>query len=84
MPRVLIIGGAGLLGQYACDEAHRRGYEIIATTRGAAPKRPGVTWRELDVRDRDAIRAVVRESAASVVLNAAALTDVDGCEDRPE
>lgn len=84
MPRVLILGGSGLLGQYACDEAHRRGHEILATTRGPAPSRPGVVWRELDLRDRDAIRAVVREAAANVVLNAGALTDVDGCEDRPE
>lgn len=84
MPRVLVIGGTGLLGQYACDEARRRGYEIVATTRGPAPSRPGVSWRELDLRNRDAIRGVVREAAANVVLNAAALTDVDGCEDRPE
>lgn len=84
MPRVLIVGGLGLLGQYACEEAHRRGYEIVATTRGPAPPRPGVSWRELDLRDRDAVREVVREAAANVVVNAAALTDVDGCEDRPE
>jgi dTDP-4-dehydrorhamnose reductase len=82
--RVLIIGGSGLLGQYACEEAHRRGFEIVATTRGTAPSRAGVSWKELDLRNRDAVRAVVREAAANVVLNLAALTDVDGCEDRPE
>ncbi len=79
-----MVGGSGLLGQYACDEAHRRGFEIVATSRGSTPSRPGVTWRELDLRDRGAIRAVVQEAAADVVVNAAALTDVDGCEDRPE
>ncbi len=84
MARVLIVGGTGLLGQYLCEEARRRSFEIIATTRGAAPSRPGVSWRELDLRDRDALRAAVREASANLVLNAAALTDVDGCEDRPE
>lgn len=82
--KVLVVGGAGLLGQYACEEARRRGFEMVATARGPTPSRPGVSWRELDLRNRDGIRAVVREAAADVVLNAAALTDVDGCEDRPE
>ena len=84
MARILVVGGTGLLGQYACDEAHRRGLEVVATARGAPPARPGVTWRPLDLPDPDAVRAAVREAAPDVVLNAAALTDVDGCEDRPD
>ncbi len=84
VPRILIVGGAGLLGQYACEEARRHGLEVVATIRGPIPSRAGVSWRELDVRDREAIRAVVREAAPDVVLNAAAMTDVDGCEDRPD
>ncbi len=84
MARVLIVGGAGLLGQYACEEAHRRALEVVATARGGTPSRPGVSWRELDLRDRDAVRGVVREAAPDVVVNAAALTDVDGCEDHPD
>ena len=84
MARVLIVGGAGLLGQYACEEAHRRGLEILATTRGSPAPRPGVSWRPLDLRDLDAVRAAVRDVSPDVVLNAAALTDVDGCEDQPD
>lgn len=84
MAKVLVVGGAGLLGQYALEEAHRRGHEVVATSRGATPSRTSVVWRELDLRDRDAIRGIVREAGADVVLNAAALTDVDGCEDHPE
>ncbi len=48
------------------------------------PSRPGVAWRELDLRDHDAIRAVLREVSPKMVLNAAALTDVDACEDAPD
>jgi len=82
--RVLVVGGAGLLGQYVCEEARQRGLEVIATRRTPGPSRPDNAWRELDVRDRDSARTLVQEVAADVVVNAAALTDVDGCEDRPE
>lgn len=84
MSRVLVVGGAGLLGQYLCDEARGRGLDVIATHREPVSSRRGLVWRELDLRDRDALRSVIREVEPDVVLNAAALTDVDGCEDRPE
>ncbi len=82
--RVLVLGGAGLLGQYVVEEARARGLEVIATRRGPVASRPGLTWRELDVRDRDAARSLVREATPDLVVNAIALTDVDGCEDHPE
>lgn len=84
MARVLVVGGVGLLGQYVVEEARTRGLETVATRRGPGPSRPGIVWRALDIRDRDAARALVREVAPDVVANVAALTDVDGCEDRPE
>lgn len=84
MSRVLVVGGAGLLGQYLCEEARARGLEVTATHRGAVASRRGFSWRELDLRDRDASRALIRELTPDLVANAAALTDVDGCEDRPE
>jgi len=82
--RVLVIGGAGLLGQHLIAEAVQRGHEVVATCRGMPPSRPTAAWRTLDLRDRDAIRALVREVAPAVLVNAAAMTDVDGCEERPE
>lgn len=84
MSRVLVVGGAGLLGQYLCEEARQRGLEVVATRRSPGASRPGVAWRELDLRDRDAARSLVREVSPEIVVNAAALTDVDGCEDHPE
>lgn len=84
MSRVLVIGGAGLLGQYVCEEARRRGHTVVATHRGLAPVRPVVLWRHLDLRDDRGIRAVVREISPDLIINAAAMTDVDGCEDRPD
>jgi len=80
----LVVGGAGLLGQYVCEEARQRGLEVIATRRSPGASRPGIDWRDLDLRDRDATRSLVREVSPEIAVNAAALTDVDGCEDRPE
>ncbi len=82
--RVLVVGGAGLLGQHLVEEATRRGHDVVATCRGAVPPRPLAHWTLLDVRDREALQAAVRSASPELVLNAAALTDVDGCEDRPE
>ncbi len=66
------------------EEARRRDHEVVATHRGPAPPRPAAAWKPLDLRDREAIRALVHETRPDVVVNAAALTDVDACEDHPE
>ncbi len=84
MSRTLVIGGTGLLGQHLIAEAMQRGHEVVATCRGTPPSRPSAAWRTLDLRDRDAIRALVREVSPALLVNAAAMTDVDGCEERPE
>ena len=84
MSRVLVVGGAGLLGQYVAEEARRREHQVLATHRGPVPPRPAVSWKALELRDREAIRALVEEAKPEVIVNAAALTDVDACEDHPE
>ena len=85
MARVLDIGGTGLLGQYIGQEALRRGHEVIATHRGRhAPDDKRIEWHRLDIRDSSAVKALVRSVRPDLVLNAAAMTDVDGCEADPD
>jgi len=83
--RVLDVGGTGLLGQYIGEEALRRGHEVIATHRGRqAPDNKRIDWHRLDIRDSAAVSALVRSVEPNLVLNAAAMTDVDRCEADPD
>src|SRR5256712_2190024 len=83
--RVLDVGGTGLLGQYIGQEALRRGHEVIATHRGRqAPDDKRIDWHRLDIRDPSSVSALVRSVKPNLVLNAAAMTDVDRCEADPD
>ena len=68
MPRWLVTGAGGLLGQDVVDVLGRRpGIETTAMRRA-----------DLDITDADAVDAAV--AGHDVVVNAAAWTDVDGAE----
>src|SRR2546426_11407279 len=83
--RVLDVGGTGLLGQYIGQEAGRRGHEVIATHRGRqAPDDERIDWHRLDIRDSSAGSALVRSGEPKLVLNAAAMTEVDPFEADPD
>ena len=67
---MLVTGSAGMLG-YALRESAPAGVELLE---GDLPA--------LDIRDREAVARAVRDGRAEAVINAAAFTDVDGCESR--
>jgi dTDP-4-dehydrorhamnose reductase len=67
--RVLVTGAGGQLGQELAEILPSRGHEVIALTR-----------RELDVADPDAVKQTVADCSPELVINAAAYTNVDGCE----
>ena len=73
---VLVIGASGMLGQDIC--ARFAPYFSLVT----AARRAGEFT--LDITDTAAVRRVVEQAAPNVVILCAALTDVDGCERRPE
>jgi dTDP-4-dehydrorhamnose reductase len=67
--KVLVSGSGGQLGLELCELLPQRGYEVVAFSR-----------EELDVADFGAVRLALEEYSPGVVVNAAAYTNVDGCE----
>ncbi len=84
MTRVLVVGGTGLLGQYLRTEGSARGHEVVATTRDATRRGLDGSWRTADLLRLDSLPAVVKAAASDLVVNAAAMTDVDRCERAPD
>jgi dTDP-4-dehydrorhamnose reductase len=68
--RCLILGGTGMLGRALVREARRRGQAALALSRGQA-----------DVTDPARLRYWMESFRPELVVNAAAFTKVDACED---
>lgn len=71
--RVLLTGANGQLGRELAEVLPARGHEVVPLTRA-----------ELDVADYGAVEGAISGHRPGLVINAAAFTDVDGCETQPE
>ena len=74
--RILVTGATGFLGRTLLSlegEAEWMGC-------GRQPSAEEIPYRQVDLADRKAVTALVAELAPDWVINAAAMTDVDGCE----
>jgi dTDP-4-dehydrorhamnose reductase len=69
VPKILVSGSGGQLGLELAALLPWRGHEVVTLSKG-----------ELDVADFGAVRLALEEHAPDVVVNAAAYTNVDGCE----
>jgi dTDP-4-dehydrorhamnose reductase len=84
--RILVTGSNGLLGQKLTSLIERnesdhliataRGQSVLAITKGE--------FHQLDTTDRDAVRSVIKSARPDVIINAAAMTNVDQCETEKE
>ena len=68
--RLLVTGAAGMLGR-----------DVVAAAEGAGHDVTGLSRRDLDITDPDAVRAAVAAARPDAVVNCAAWTDVDGAEE---
>ena len=78
MKTILITGAYGQLGD-ACAKHLKNDFKLILS--GISPANSGVN---LDITSKNSIEKVLLETNPDVILNLAALTDVDGCELDPE
>ena len=83
MSKVAIIGGSGLLGQYLVAEAVSRGHEVVSTYRDGKPC-PYAKAVMVDITDNDSVGSFLEKEMPERVLVAAAMTDVDECERKPQ
>lgn len=85
--RVLITGANGLLGQALVTRMCRfPDYDVLATARDERLKVPGAScgYAPLDVTDTEAVENLFEDFTPSVVVNCAAMTQVDDCETERE
>lgn len=85
--RILITGANGLVGQQLVNIMSRMPeYDILATGRDRAPRFSGGScgYTQLDITDSAAIDRLFLDFTPDVVINCAAMTQVDMCEIQKE
>ena len=74
--KILVLGCGGMLGDYVYKHFTAEGYNVLATD--IALTSPWV--EELDVRDYHAMHYVASEFQPNIIMNLAAMTDLEECE----
>jgi dTDP-4-dehydrorhamnose reductase len=88
MTTLWITGAGGFVGGKLMEQAIASGrYDRIralshATALDLAARYPAVEWATLDLGERDAVLEQARLAPPNVVINPAAMTNVDACESR--
>lgn len=65
------MGGSGYLGMEITRQARLAGHSVAATFHSRVPAVADVDWRNLDIRHRDDVTALVLAARPNVIINAA-------------
>lgn len=79
---VLVVGANGLLGSNVVTEALDRDFPVTAAYHSTPPA-IDVETHQLDITAQQEIDRILETSSPDVVVNCAAMTDVDACEENP-
>ncbi len=84
--RILITGSNGLLGQKLVTLLCNKGVDVIATSRGVnrLPNKGIYQYESLDILNQQEVQSVIEKHKPDVVINTAAMTNVDQCESEKE
>jgi len=82
MNKVLLLGSNGLLGQYFVKRFHKD-YDLtgVSLEKESFSKIQDMSYFSADLTDRKQIQKIISDISPDIIINAAAFTDVDGCED---
>jgi dTDP-4-dehydrorhamnose reductase len=81
--KILVTGSNGLLGQKLTDYYKTQpSVELIATARGEDrySDKTGYAYESLDITNESEVQAIVAKHKPDVIINTAAMTNVDACE----
>ena len=85
--KILITGSNGLLGQKLLHKLRKdSSVQLIASSKGEnrVSSKDCYTYFDLDITDNDAIAKLISREKPQVVINTAAMTNVDLCEDEKQ
>ena len=85
--KVLITGSNGLLGQKLLQKLRvDNSVELIATSKGEnrVTEKEGYKYISLDITNKQELQKVISSEKPNVIINTAAMTNVDACEDKKQ
>ena len=82
--RILITGGTGFVGTHLVPFLQSSTSHIAVLASGGKSKtQPGVTYYEVDIRERDAVRSIVQEVKPEQIYHLAGISSVDDSWSNP-
>lgn len=81
--RILITGSNGLLGQKIVKQLLVQPLSFLATSQGTNrnPNLPADLFKAMDITDQEEVNKVCADYNPTVIINTAAMTNVDTCEE---